>query len=108
MCDVAVGAAVVVRSVAPGEAGQGRRLEDLGVIAGTIVRVERRAPMGDPTIYEVRNKLAHFQEISEDDFSEVFIIMKSIARKADAALVQVEAWLDVPTAEAGGGGHVAL
>ncbi|WP_373549315.1 DUF499 domain-containing protein [Haliscomenobacter sp.] len=32
------------------------------------------------TIYEVRNKLAHFQEISEDDFSEVFINMKSIAR----------------------------
>ena len=29
-------------------------------------------------------------------------------RKADAALVQVEAWLEVPTAEAGGGGHVAL
>jgi len=89
LCDVAVGAAVVVRSVAPGEAGQGRRLEDLGVIAGTIVRVERRAPMGDPTIYEVRNA-------------------RLAMRKADAALVQVEAWLEVPTAEAGGGGHVAL
>ena len=89
MCDVAVGAAVVVRSVAPGEAGQGRRLEDLGVIAGPIVRVERRAPLGDPTIYEVRNA-------------------RLAMRKADAALVQVEAWLEVPTAKAGGGGHVAL
>lgn len=32
------------------------------------------------TIYEVRNKLAHFQEISEDEFAETFINMKSIAR----------------------------
>ena len=45
--------------------------------------------MGDPTIYEVRNA-------------------RLAMRKADAALVQVEAWLEVPTAEAGGGGHVAL
>ena len=86
---MAVGAAAAVRSVALGAAGKGRRLEDLGVIAGTIVRVERRAPMGDPTIYEVRNA-------------------RLAMRKADAALVQVEAWLEVPTAEAGGGGHVAL
>ncbi|MEP0714232.1 MAG: DUF499 domain-containing protein [Algoriphagus sp.] len=32
------------------------------------------------TIYDVRNKLAHFQEITEDEFAEVFINMKSIAR----------------------------
>lgn len=32
-------------------------------------------------IYEVRNKLAHFQEISEDEFSLTFINMKSIARR---------------------------
>lgn len=32
------------------------------------------------TIYDVRNKLAHFQEITEDEFVEVFIQMKSIAR----------------------------
>lgn len=32
------------------------------------------------TIYETRNKLAHFQEITEDDFTESFIQMKSIAR----------------------------
>lgn len=32
------------------------------------------------TIYDVRNKLAHFQEISEDEFVETFINMKKIAR----------------------------
>jgi hypothetical protein len=32
------------------------------------------------TIYDVRNKLAHFQEISEDEFAIVFINMKKIAR----------------------------
>ena len=32
------------------------------------------------TIADVRNKLAHFQEILEDEFSETFIHMKSIAR----------------------------
>jgi hypothetical protein len=32
------------------------------------------------TIYETRNKLAHFQEISSDDFTETFIQMKNISR----------------------------
>lgn len=32
------------------------------------------------TIYDVRNKLAHFKEISEDEFSETLLNMKSIAR----------------------------
>jgi hypothetical protein len=32
------------------------------------------------TIYDVRNKLAHFQDISDDEFAETFINMKSIAR----------------------------
>ncbi|MDZ4203334.1 MAG: DUF499 domain-containing protein, partial [Bacteroidales bacterium] len=31
------------------------------------------------TIYDVRNKLAHFQEIKEDEFTESFIQMKNIA-----------------------------
>src|ERR1700730_6168517 len=30
------------------------------------------------TIYEIRNKLAHFQDISIDDFTESFIQMKNI------------------------------
>jgi hypothetical protein len=32
------------------------------------------------TIYEVRNKLAHFQAITDDEFAETFINMKKIAR----------------------------
>lgn len=32
------------------------------------------------TIYETRNKLAHFQEISVDEFLETFICMRNIAR----------------------------
>ena len=32
------------------------------------------------TIYDIRNKLAHFQEISNDEYVETFINMKSIAR----------------------------
>ena len=35
------------------------------------------------TIYDVRNKLAHFQEISDDEFMETFINMKSIARSLE-------------------------
>ena len=31
-----------------------RRLLDLGVLPGTHVRVIRRAPMGDPVVYELR------------------------------------------------------
>jgi ferrous iron transport protein A len=31
-----------------------RRLLDLGLLAGTHVRVLRRAPLGDPVIYELR------------------------------------------------------
>ena len=31
-----------------------RRLEDLGFVPGTRVRALRRAPLGDPTLYEVR------------------------------------------------------
>jgi hypothetical protein len=32
------------------------------------------------TIYDVRNKLAHFQELTADEITEAFIFMKSIAR----------------------------
>lgn len=85
LCDVAVGTTVVVRSVDHGAAGQGRRLEDLGVIEGTLVRVERRAPMGDPTVYEVRHA-------------------RLAMRRADAALVHVLVHLE----DAGPGDHVAL
>jgi len=88
LSDVAVGETVVVRSVAAGEGGHGRRLEDLGVIAGTLVTVERRAPLGDPTIYEVRRS-------------------RLAMRRADAALVQV-ASPDEPVTHFDGETHVAL
>jgi len=32
-----------------------RRLADLGFLAGTPVQALRRAPMGDPTVYRLRN-----------------------------------------------------
>ncbi len=32
----------------------GRRLQDLGFVAGTPVTVVRNAPLGDPVIYELR------------------------------------------------------
>jgi len=83
LSEAPVGARVLVCSVEPGPEGQGRRLEDMGVIAGTVIRVERRAPMGDPTIYEVRHA-------------------RLAVRRADASLVEVE------SAPAGGGDDVAL
>ena len=36
------------------EDAAGRRMLDLGFIPGTRVRVIRRAPMGDPSLYELR------------------------------------------------------
>jgi ferrous iron transport protein A len=50
--------------------GRASRLEDLGFLIGTSVRVDRRAALGDPTIYELRGT-------------------RIALRKADASLVQV-------------------
>ncbi len=55
LCDLPVGTAGVVREVDAGPAGEGRRLRDLGFVPGSRVTVERRAPLGDPTVYEVRS-----------------------------------------------------
>jgi ferrous iron transport protein A len=33
---------------------EGRRLADLGFVRGTTVRVSKRAPLGDPTVYDLR------------------------------------------------------
>jgi ferrous iron transport protein A len=65
-----IGTSVVVRHVAAGSDGRGVRLEDLGFLIGTVVGVERRAALGDPTIYELRG-------------------MRIALRKADAVLVEV-------------------
>ncbi len=51
---VPVGSTVVVRRVTTTEQGLEARLERVGFIPGTRVRVERRAPLGDPTVYELR------------------------------------------------------
>lgn len=52
LAEAAVGSVVVVRSVTPGPAR--RRLEDVGFVRGTRVEIERRAPLGDPTVYVLR------------------------------------------------------
>ncbi|MGB5757577.1 MAG: FeoA family protein [Acidimicrobiales bacterium] len=55
MSQLPVGSVAVVRAVETGLAGQGRRLLEIGFVPGTVVRVERRAPLGDPTIFEIRS-----------------------------------------------------
>jgi Fe2+ transport system protein FeoA len=44
--------AVIVSLDAAGPIG--RRLQDLGLLPGTRVQLIRRAPLGDPSIYELR------------------------------------------------------
>lgn len=68
LSDVKVGASAVVTAVVDGV--RSRRLEDLGFWPGTLVRVERRAPLGDPVVYELRG-------------------VRLAMRRADAALVEV-------------------
>jgi ferrous iron transport protein A len=53
LCDLRPGGAGVVDEVT-GDPGVGQRLRDLGFIPGTPVRVIRRAPLGDPILYELR------------------------------------------------------
>lgn len=101
MCDVAVGDTAMVVSVATGECGQGRRLEDLGVITGTIVKVERRAPLGDPTIYEVRHaRLA----MRRNDAALVQVVVQVVVQMD----VQVDVQVGAPPDGPGGDGDVAL
>ena len=54
LSDAPVGATVVITSIDDGAHGRGQRLEDLGFLPGTAVRVERRAPLGDPVLYQLR------------------------------------------------------
>jgi ferrous iron transport protein A len=48
-----VGGAAVIEAVADGSP-VAHRLLDLGFVPGTEVRALRRAPLGDPTLYELR------------------------------------------------------
>lgn len=53
LCEIAPGATAVVDEV-EGHDPIAMRLRDLGFVAETPVRVLRRAPLGDPTLYELR------------------------------------------------------
>jgi Fe2+ transport system protein FeoA len=48
-----VGESAIVASV-DASAELAERLEDLGFVPGTLVTVRRRAPLGDPRVYELR------------------------------------------------------
>jgi len=50
---VPVGESATVSSVDT-DAALAERLEDLGFVPGTVVVVRRRAPLGDPRVYELR------------------------------------------------------
>jgi ferrous iron transport protein A len=55
LAGLAMGAAAVVVAVdGASQPGVGLRLLDLGFVPGTPVRALRRAPLGDPTLYELR------------------------------------------------------
>ena len=56
-----------LNDLAPGEVGtvralhcagpERRRLMDLGIVPGTVITVEMRSPLGDPTAYLIRGAL---------------------------------------------------
>jgi ferrous iron transport protein A len=53
LADLRPGETAVIADVAI-QGPLGRRLEDLGFLPGTAVTVVRRAPLGDPSAYELR------------------------------------------------------
>jgi ferrous iron transport protein A len=54
LVDQPVGARVSVVAITDRGDPVGERLAALGLLPGTEVRVVRRAPLGDPTVYEFR------------------------------------------------------
>lgn len=54
LASLAVGACAVIVDV-DGASSMRDRLFDLGCVPGTRVRVVRRAPLGDPMLYELRS-----------------------------------------------------
>lgn len=66
LADVAPGTSVVIDRVEVSATGTDARLEHMGFLPGTTVKVERRAPLGDPTVYELRGyRLALRRESAE-------------------------------------------
>jgi len=60
LADLPVGSRAQIESVeaipgAEGSDGVATRLADLGFLPGTPIRVLRRAPLGDPCVYELRS-----------------------------------------------------
>lgn len=53
LADLAIGQDATVVAVDT-SAPAGRRLADLGLLPRTAIRAVRRAPLGDPTVYEFR------------------------------------------------------
>lgn len=53
LADLPVGGRGFISHVRAGDA-IGERLLDLGLVPGTAVAVLRRAPLGDPSVYELR------------------------------------------------------
>ncbi len=54
LSEVRPGERVVVTGADVDSETTGRRLLELGFVPGTVVTVERRAPLGDPTVYVLR------------------------------------------------------
>jgi ferrous iron transport protein A len=54
LSEAQVGNSVMIQGVVSTDHGLEVRLEHVGFLPGTVVRVERRAPLGDPTVYELR------------------------------------------------------
>lgn len=66
LSEAKVGDSVVIEGIAATDHGLEARLEHVGFLPGTVVRVERRAPWGDPTVYELRGfRLALRRESAE-------------------------------------------
>lgn len=55
LADLAPGARALVVGLHPDDATLARRLCDLGFTPGTVVEVLRRAPLGDPAVYRLRD-----------------------------------------------------
>ena len=53
LAELSAGETAIVETIDE-SAPAARRLLDLGLLPGTSVRVIRRAPLGDPTVYELR------------------------------------------------------
>ncbi|MCB8817926.1 FeoA family protein [Desulfosporosinus shakirovi] len=51
-----------------------RRILDLGIVPGTLIRCIRRGPSGDPTAYMVRGTLI---ALRSEDAAQIFVIKLS-------------------------------